>query len=361
MKNFRWLMAILLLAGLLVIYFSDVLFSDKIFSFRDLSRYYYPLRLFAFSQLKAGSFPFWNPYIGSGHPLFATVQSVVLYPLSVIYLLSDYNFAFNFFIVFHIFLGGVFFYLLMRDLKFSHLSGLISAVVFMFSGYLIAVINLTTTLAAAIWFPLVFLFYNRALTRGKFIYIVLSAVILGFMFLGGEPTPMYATIVLLAVYSVVFILKPVSCVIARTPTLRRGTKQSYYKDFLKIFAIFFGMLLILILLFSFQILPFIELVKLSNRSQSLFSDSTYWSFPLRDVINFIMPFFYGPLHYQGDTPLRQDWLLLAYLGIIPLILFFIAVLFRKDSYSSFFKGVFIVGLILIFGRFTPLYKLFYKF
>ncbi|MFH1441898.1 MAG: YfhO family protein, partial [Candidatus Omnitrophota bacterium] len=47
--------------------------------------------------------------------------------------------------------------------------------------------------------------------------------------------------------------------------------------------------------------------------------------------------------------------------IIPLILFFIAVLFRKDSYSSFFKGVFIVGLILIFGRFTPLYKLFYKF
>lgn len=332
----------ILLAVLSVIYFSDILFSDKVFSFRDLSRYYYPLRQFAFSRLKAGSFPFWNPYVGSGHPLFAAVQSAVLYPLSLIYFLPNHNLAFNLFIAAHIFLAGVFFYLLMTDLKFGRISGIISAIVFMFGGYLIAVINLTTTLSAAIWFPLCFLFYLRALNQRRFIYAVLSAVTLGFMFLGGEPTPMYATVILLAVYSGVY------CFAGR-------------RDFLKTAAMFIGIILLFLFLFGFQILPFIELLKLSNRSQSSFTDSSYWSFPPRDIVNFIMPFFYGPLHYLKDGHLRQDWLLLTYLGIIPLMLFFIAVFFRKDNYSNFFKGVFIAGIILIFGRWTPLYKLLYEF
>ncbi|MEW6101248.1 MAG: YfhO family protein [Candidatus Omnitrophota bacterium] len=341
MKITRTLLAFLLLSGLVFFYFTDIILSDKVLSFRDLSRYYYPLRQFAFTEIKKGNFPFWNPYISSGHPLFAALQSAVLYPPSLVYLIFDFDFAFNFFIILHIFLGGFFFYILMRSLKFNQTSALISAITFMFGGYLIAVINLTTTLAAAVWFPLAFLFYHRSLTNNKLIDIVLSAVFLGMMFLGGEPTPMFATVISLGVYSLFFIER------------KKGSM-------LRIWGVFISTILLFALLFSFQILPFIELIKLSTRQQSAFDLSTHWSLPPRDIVNFLLPFFYGPLHFQEEAPFRQDWLLLSYLSVAAFILFLIAVIFCRNKNSNFFKVIFILGLIFTFGKFTPVYALLYK-
>lgn len=341
MKKYSFISAFLILAGLTFIYFPQVLLTDQVFSFRDLSRYYYPLRQFAFSQIQSGNFPFWNPFVGSGHPLYAALQSVVLYPLSVVYLIfGDFNFAFNFFLVLHIFLGGVFFYIMMRELEFSWIGALISAVTFMFSGYLISVINLSTTLSAAIWFPLVFIFFRRAVLHGKFTNIALSALFLGIMFLGGEPTPMYAAVFILGIYSFFHV-----------------TEEP--KSFLNTSAAFVLMPVIFALLFCFQILPFAELIRLSNRSASQFSEAVYWSFPPQDVMNFVLPFFRGPLNYISEGPLRQDWLLLSYLGVIPVILFIIAFVFRRDKTANFFKLIFLLGLLLVLGRFTPLYKLLY--
>ena len=343
MRLIRILSSVFLIAALNVIYFANILFSNQIFSFRDLSRYYYPLRWFAFNEIKNGSFPFWNPFISCGHPIFASLQSVILYPLSIVYLIFNFDFAFNFFIILHVFLGGIFFYLLMRDLKFLHISSLISAVVFMFSGYLVAMINLTTTLAAAIWFPLVFLFFNRSLNQGKYLKnIVLTSFFLGLMFLGGEPTPMFATVMILGLFTVTHIII---------------NKKNLIKDL----VIFAAVLIIFVLIFSFQIIPFLEMLKLSNRTQADFSMATYWSFPPRDVVNFIMPFFYGSFQFQEESIMRQDWLLFSYLGIIPIILFLTAFIFRKDKYSLFFRFIFIIGLVIIYGRFTPLYQLLYKF
>jgi len=342
MKKVRFLSAITLLAGCVVFYFADILFSDKLFSFRDLSRYYYPLRLFAFSQLKSGSFPFWNPYVGCGHPLFAALQSVVLYPLSIVYILFEFDFAFNFFIILHIFLGGLFFYLLMRDTGHNHTASLISGITFMFSGYLIGVINLTTTLAAAVWFPLVFLFYRRALEYKKFLYIVLTAVSLGCMLLGGEPTPLYATILALVLFSTMYVLSDPGKIV---------------KVFTRLAAIIF----ICALLGAFQIIPFVELIRLSHRTHQDFQAAAQWSFPPRDIINFLLPFFYGPLYLQEETPFRQDWLLLTYFGAVTMILFSVAVFLRRGRQAAFFKIIFALGLVLVCGSFTPVYKLCYNY
>jgi hypothetical protein len=230
----------------------------------------------------------------------------------------------------------------MRYLNFSHISAIITAMTFMFSGYLIAVINLTTTLAAAIWFPLVFIFYDLALKKRKLKFIILCSVFLGIMFLGGEPTPLFSTVFILFIYSFVHWL-------------------SHRKETLRIPLIFVSVLLIFILLFSFQILPFVELIKLSDRNFSQFENMTHWSFPPRDIVNFILPYFYGSLHLMEENELRQDWMLLLYLGVIPIILFLISFVFRRDDLSNFFKIIFLFGLVFIFGRFTPIYNVFYKF
>jgi hypothetical protein len=84
-------------------FFKDAIFSNQIFVERDLSRYYYPLRELAVNFIKSGIFPLWNPYIFCGNPLFATLQSSILYPLSIIYYIGNFANVFNIFIVVHFF------------------------------------------------------------------------------------------------------------------------------------------------------------------------------------------------------------------------------------------------------------------
>jgi hypothetical protein len=266
----------------------------------------------------------------------------VLYPLSIVYYLADFATAFNLFIILHIFLGGVFFYLLMRGLKFERPAALIAGVVFSYSGYLISVINLTTTLAAAVWFPLAFLFYTRLIQRGKFTDLVLTSMFLAFMFLGGEPTPFYASVFLLGLYTLMNFF-----------TTER-------KNF-GIFLMYASGVGVALLLLAFQILPFGELIRLSDRMLGSFEKATFWSFHPRYAVDFLLPFFYGPLNLDLVNPLRQDWMLFSYLGVVPVILFAIAFIFRKDKCTVFFKLSFLIGLIFAFGRFTPVYKIFYKF
>ncbi|MBU4590561.1 MAG: hypothetical protein KKG01_06520, partial [Candidatus Omnitrophica bacterium] len=106
---------IFILLILVSVFFSEVLFGNKIFIHRDLSRFFYPLREFSVNQFRAGHIPLWNPYIHCGSPHLAELQTCVFYPLSTVYLLFPFPQAFNYFVILHIFLAGVFTYILMRE------------------------------------------------------------------------------------------------------------------------------------------------------------------------------------------------------------------------------------------------------
>ena len=325
-------------------YFYQVLTSDLVFCFRDLSRYYYPLRQFAVGQVKIGSFPFWNPYVGSGHPLYAAVQSVVLYPLSAIYYLFDLDTAFNYFLVGHVFLGGLFFFLMMRSFGYGRAASLISGLSFMLGGYLISVVNLSTTLGSVIWVPLVLLFLDRLLKRRSWGDCLLTALSLVLLFLGGNPDYFYPTVCLMALYALwqADWRRPLAWRRLAGPVLTT-----------------FGAVLAAVLLLSFQLLPFAELIGISTRSSSTFDTATYWSLHPYNFVNFFIPFFYGTLDMQKETPVRQDWLLVSYLGIVPLVLAGLAFFQARGRRASFFKWAFWLGLVLALGRFTPFYKVLY--
>ena len=110
---------IFVLAGLTFVFFSDVLFQNKIFIHRDLSRFFYPLREFSANEFLKFRIPLWDPYIHCGSPHLAELQTCVFYPLSAIYLLFPYPHAFNYFIIAHIFMAGLFMYMLMREWGYS--------------------------------------------------------------------------------------------------------------------------------------------------------------------------------------------------------------------------------------------------
>ncbi|MDD5496071.1 MAG: YfhO family protein, partial [Candidatus Omnitrophica bacterium] len=294
--------------------------------------------------MRNGIFPLWNPFIFSGVPHFALQQSVVIYPLSIIYYILPFACAFNIFLIMHVFLAGVFTYLLGRRWGLRESSSILSAVILMFSGYVVSVINLATTLSSIIWLPLILYFFDKGLTRQKIKYLFISSIFLAVMFFGGEPSIFYSTLWVLLFYSLFF---------------RLGNKD---KSSTKVFIYYILTAGVAILLTAVQLLPFLELMKLTDR-QAFGGDYKYltcWSLPLRDTFNFFIPFLTRTDFSKESYWKEQNWLIIMYVGIFTLILLIFAFMFRKDWRARFLYFTGLLSLLVSYGNYTPFYYLIYK-
>ncbi len=322
-----------ILAGVVIFFFHDVASGGKIFVHRDLSRYFYPLREFSRTRILSGNIPLWNPYIHCGNPHLACLQTGVFYPLSVIYLFFSYAYAFNLFILIHVFLSGVFMLVLMRHWKHSREASLFAALTFMLSGYMISVINLPASLASVTWLPLVIVFYDRSLKDDFARGVVFTGLFLTFMFLGGEPSIPYATF---------FIL-----------LLLGFGKKNFIRSLIVSFLIMVG-------LGAFQILPFVELLFYSSRGAMDFREASMWSLPPYALLDLLIPFLSEADYLYKDYWTRQSWLLVYYMGLLPVVCGFIAL---KIDVSERRKRIFYLlsgGVVLSFGVYTPIYYFMYR-
>src|SRR3989339_600551 len=299
--------------GLLLLFFQRFLSGREILAFKDLSRYFYPLRYLMVEQVRAGTIPLWNPYNFCGYPLIATLQIGFFYPLSLIHYLLPFNLAFNYYTILHYFLAACFMYLMLRHFLLSYWASFYGGIIFTFSGYLLSVSNMNTSLSAVIWLPLLVIFCDRLRQERSYKFIVILALLLASQFLGGEPTIIYGTGLLLPAYLAVF--------------------SSTYKEFFKNLGALALSGLIAIGLVAVQLLPFVELARLSTRvGSTAFALVTSQSFPPREVINFFLPYFFGqqlPVASANSlaflfTQATQAWLLSPYLGGITLLLVFLA-------------------------------------
>ncbi|KAF0134130.1 MAG: Uncharacterized protein FD145_886 [Candidatus Saganbacteria bacterium] len=325
-----------------LIFFFRFLDGKEIFAFKDLSRFFYPLRHLMVEQIRSGILPLWNPYIYCGAPLLANLQINFFYPLSIIYHILPFDLAFNYYIIIHYFLAACFMFFLMRNFKLSNYASFFSGLVFAFSGYLLSVSNMNTSLSSVVWLPLAFLFYDRMAINPK--YLVGLALMLACMFLGGEPTIVYITVLALFFWGLII------------------SKE-------KVKSIMFLLLAVMLALgiAAIQLFPFIEYSLLSNRTSAVnFDLIAMRSLPIRETINFIMPYFFGnQLLAGGYSPILlgnkiQDWLLSSYIGIIPFIFLVFAFSKKMLKPSLFFAGLAIVSLFMAFGRYTPFFYVLYK-
>jgi hypothetical protein len=256
-----------------------------------------------------------------------------------------FNLAFNYYIMLHYFLAACFMYLLLRHFQLKRTSAFLGGVIFAFSGYLLSVSNMNTSLSSVIWLPLVILFFDRLLKKMNFLNIAVLGILLAMQFLGGEPTVIYVTLFFLIAYGASF----------------SGSWQLFVKNL-------GGLILsgtIALGLTAVQLLPFLELASLSDRVvRTAYGLITFRSFPPREIITFLFPYFYGnPAQFGGYTATLlgktiQDWLISPYLGILPLIFIFLS--FNKDKKQAlFFAVAAIISVILSFGKYTPLYRMVY--
>ncbi|CAG1066292.1 hypothetical protein BAC1_01900 [uncultured bacterium] len=343
----KTLLSVLVLAFIASAYFWSVLDGKALLTERDLSIFFIPPRIFWTEALKAGEFPLWNPYSYAGHPLFATLQPGVLYPVNVLLLVLPFDLAFNWTIIVHYALAGAFTYALMRELASGVSGSLAAALIFMLSGYLFSVHNVMSTLFSAAWAPLALSMHIRTMRTGSAAYAAAASITLAMMFLGGGIEVLFATILLLLIASAY-----PSAVFVNGFYKARAMKRAW------LFAL---TLLLFLALSAVQLIPFLELAAQTTRAGGLtFFEATTWSFGLKDFIQFFIPDPYGYGTSNDKYWSNQSWLKTVYLGAAP---FMLAIFFflRRGMKQLPFTLAAIVFLLLSLGRNTPFYQLLYEY
>ncbi|MBF0275980.1 MAG: YfhO family protein, partial [Nitrospinae bacterium] len=148
---------LLILFVLILTFWGEIIFNDKVLYVRDTLLFSTPMKYFLHQAIHTEASIFWNPTIFNGFSFYNDLQSGIFYPLSLIFYQEDFVSALNSYIFLHYFLAAVFFFFLARILNFSNLVALCGTVVYTFNGYAISTAGLLNNLQAYIWLPFIIL------------------------------------------------------------------------------------------------------------------------------------------------------------------------------------------------------------
>ncbi len=349
-KNYGYIFIALALS---VLFFYPLIFSDKTFFFRDIHAWFYPMKHFLASSLKAGSIPFWCPNYFCGSPFMSDLQSGVFYPVSLVFIPFPFPWSFNFYITIHFVLGFCFFYLFIRVLGLSKASALITSISCCYGSYAIASVNTLNNLSTMIWLPAMLWSFQKATTKGHKSGYFLTVFFLCMSILGGELQLFILSAGLLFFYGLAFIPD-------ETPGIESRTKKG-------------GTILLLItssvLLTMVQLGPAYMDYQLSVRLGGItYEEATKFSLNFEMLKHFVLPLRFSPTFATDPAALtnlfpghgQMPWLLTIYPGfmIVPMALFGLFLGFSKRI--LFWLVVFCITLVLALGHNTPAYHVFFK-
>ena len=345
---------IFLLLLLAAIFFWKVFaFPDQILysPLNDTIDFFYPMYNFAHNMIRSGDFPAWNPLVFSGYPLAANPQIALFYPPNVLFFIFPTHLAFGYSHILHMFLGGVFMYLLIRYIGLDKGSCFIAAITFMFSAFLTArfYAGHYSLICAAIWTPLIFLLLEIALNKISPFYALLAGAVLGIQISAGHIQISFLTVMALGLY---LLLR--GFLIIRT--------ERDYKKTAAFFSMFALVLITGILLSAIELFPLYEFSTYSTRGGGEdYEFATVFSLhPGLLLFLFLSPW-ETPSWISGELPIHCFWEYSPYVGILPLILMLFAICFRRaNKYVFSLSGLAIVSLTLALGRYFPPYWLLYK-
>ncbi len=308
----------------------------KNFLITDPVRQQYPWKDLSIESLKKRELPMWNPYSFSGTPLLANFQSAVFYPLNILFLILPFNYSWSFFIILQPLLAGIFLFLYLRSLKLDIYSSLLGSVVFSFSGFFTTWLEWGNILHTGLWLPLILLSIDKIIISKNIKKISAWSGILIFSSISSFFAGHLQTFFYLSLVSSVYLLI----------RIWQSKKNK------KVGIVFLITWFITLLITSVQLIPTFKLISLSARSlDQILWQKEGWFLPWQNLVQFLVPDFFGnptTLNYWGVWNYGE---LTAYLGIIPLILVILALIFRRDKKTYFFGGLFFVSLLFTLPNF----------
>jgi hypothetical protein len=324
-------------------FFDRVLFRGEAFFSRDVAPFFYPMKHFLASAVRAGEIPLWNPWVAGGEPFFASLQPGLLYPGSLVLYGLPMPAAFDWLVVLHYPLAGVGLAMLLRRWGHGWTAAVLGGGVFMLGGFYVSLGNFVNNLQTVAWLPWIFLSWDRVLDTGRVRDLLGFAVLCGIAFLGGEPQMLALGLLLVFAHGFAGV---------ESRGLGRG-KQT---------AAFVIAGLLAVALVSVQLLPFAEYVSHSVRRLPI--DLEYASARSLEpggALHLLLP---PALHtgahgfstrFMAST--QVPWILSVYAGGITLAVALIGVLGpRGRRWIVFWAAVTILSVLLALGSHSPVYR-----
>jgi hypothetical protein len=321
-----------------LVYFFNALRLGLVLSPDDGVAFNVPLRVAAANLIRAGYLPLWNPYIFCGMPLHGASQAGVLFPLNWFYLAFSPPVATNLMMFLTYAAAGLGAYLYARRAGSDIAGAIATSLIWQWSAILVEHIGHTNILHTAALLPWVLWAIDvYAATGSRKRGVVLAALLALQMFAGHQQTFVYS-LLLVTAYAIVMAITDIR--------LRRR----YLSSLAFIAAGVF--------LAAVQILPTFELLRNSLRATATYEFFGLFSMPPYFVLTFLAPYVLGGGNgflfrapYTGPQFFGEY---VAYVGVLTIMLAFVAVILKRDARTKFWGLVFVIALLMAFGRFLPL-------
>lgn len=304
----------------------------KNFLITDPVRQQYPWRILSVEKVGLFSLPLWNPYVFAGMPLFANLQSAVLYPFNILFFFFSQPIAWSMLILLQPILSSAFLYFYLKNKEISKSASLFGAIIFVYSGFSVAWMEWGTIGHVALWLPIILLSIDKIFSplqqRSKFSWFILFSFSFIAAFFAGHLQTFFYVFLITVLYLII------TCI-----TLRK------FKELI----LFLGAGIIILVITSVQWYPLFQLITLSARNIDQANwQREGWFIPWIQGIQFFAPDFFGnptTLNYWGAWNYGE---FIGYIGVIPLLFALYAIAVGRRKIVYFYTGIVVFSLLFAF-------------
>jgi len=171
----------------------------------DMFDYDVPRTYLAQQALRAGEFPWWEPYTDGGRPLLTEAHTAITDPIRLLFY-KELPFvpAYNWTRIVQSFLTGLGMFLLLRSLGFSAFVTILGALSFQFSGHQAVRFYPENVPSSLLWYPFLWMTLARFSAQRPLRAIALGGLLCGAIMMSGNPQSHAYLIVFLICYSVAY-------------------------------------------------------------------------------------------------------------------------------------------------------------
>jgi hypothetical protein len=318
-----------LVLGLLpFVLFVPITLVRRVFSAHDLQGYFFPYHVLSARMLAEGYLPLWNPYVFSGIPLLGDGQTAMFYPPNWLFLLLPGPMALNYVVLVQFSLAGLAMYLFARTLDLWRLPAFISAISFMFCGFLTARVVHLSIMSGAALIPLILFCLDRLLAsqasadgdrRRTARWFAVTGLAVASQALAGHPQIPVYTALAAVLYTIV-------------RGAERSIARASWRPLVSAPLLLAGAYLLGYALAAVQLVPWAELARFSVRAAGadfafVFRTSTTGA----EWLLFLFPYLLGAhdasLFAAGPRDIQtavRTWEHSGYVGVLPLVLALVA-------------------------------------
>lgn len=343
---------LLVLAGLILLFFNRLATGNLILARGDVYLYFYPYWQAAADAFSEGRVPLWNPHLFMGAPFVANSQVGFFYPLNwPLWLLLETPYAVSASIILHLFIAGSGAFLAgRRCLSLSRPAAGLAAVLFALGGYVTSQVEHVNQVQGIAWLPWYFVvlcawLHGKHSRRQIAKTIAGVAILLSLQILSGHTQTVFISMMAVLIWFAV-ILKGRHSNYTEAITKKQRVIAGIRDVWSLAWPIVAGVLLALGIA-AIQIVPTLELGSHSLRQGGL---------PVNEVLSFsLQPIVIA----QALLPSYDHLIFSEYVTFIPIGALLLAVIGLRGSWrlrqARPFIVLLIVGLLLALGRFNPLY------